>query len=233
MPPFGRLGTRLAGRKCCEPSHYRMRRIIPPQTARRRAAESRCSPCGAFGFADVLSVALQPCATVEVDVSGGERDSLATAALAAEAVLLFEAAGEHFGEPPDLDVQRPGRSGVHLMPRIAPRWSRESEAPAVSGPAASSAKPAPQRARTKNHRSRDAASPIAGSVVHSNASPTAPREILRPLSQTRRSRTQARERQRSVTAGANRGGVAADDRDRFARVPPRSSRPQGSQVHSQ
>jgi hypothetical protein len=50
------------------------------------------------------------------------------AALAAEAVLVVEAAGEHVRDSADLHVQRPGdsdiHSGIHAAPRERPQEAR-------------------------------------------------------------------------------------------------------------
>jgi hypothetical protein len=70
-------------------------------------------------------VTVKPRPSFRVEISAGQPHYLAAAALAGEAVLVFEAAGEHLGDPADLHVQRPGSATIHAVPRIAPRQAEQ------------------------------------------------------------------------------------------------------------
>ena len=81
-----------------------------------------------------IPVIVEPRALLVIELSCRTPTGLAASALAAKAVYVFEAAGEHVGETPDLHVQRPGDSDIHSGTHVA-RRSGEPETPATSGAA--------------------------------------------------------------------------------------------------
>jgi hypothetical protein len=90
-------------------------------------------------------VAVKPRPTLTVEVSAGQPNYLAAAALAAETVFLFEAAWEHLRDSPDLHVQRPGYRTFHAVTPASLRDRATSrQAPAASGLADSRCEPSSQ-----------------------------------------------------------------------------------------
>ena len=77
-------------------------------------------------------VTVEPCAPLLIELSCRKPKGLAASALAAEAVYVFEAAGEHVREAPDLHVQRPSDSDIHAGTQVA-RGSGESATSVLRG----------------------------------------------------------------------------------------------------
>ena len=83
-------------------------------------------PVGAATRGWGIPVIVEPRALLVIELSCRTPTGLAASALAAKAVYVFEAAGEHVGETPDLHVQRPGDSDIHSGTHVARRGSQRS-----------------------------------------------------------------------------------------------------------